>query len=109
MRAGQLDRRIALQRKTETASALGQPGEAWTTYATVWARKIEKSVRDVFTSDQMQANRSVVFRIRYRSGVSDTDTVLFEGQRFEVRGISEYGRRVALDLECEVYGSRSTV
>lgn len=109
MKAGELDRRISLASKTETKDALGQPKEAWSEYATVWARKMEKSVRDVFSSDQVQANRSVVFRIRYRSGVKDTDTVVFEGQRFQIRGISEYGRRVGLDLECEVYGARTTL
>ncbi|MEM6681808.1 MAG: phage head closure protein [Pseudomonadota bacterium] len=106
---GDLDRRITLQRKTETKNTLGQPTEAWSTYATVWAQKMEKSVRSVFTSDQMQANRNVIFRIRYRAGISDTDAVFFEGQRFQIRGISEYGRRVGLDLECEVYGARNTV
>jgi len=107
--AGKLDRLIELQRKTETKNSLGQPTETWSTYVKVSAQKMERSVRSVFASDQMQANRTVIFRIRYRSGVTDTDAVFFEGQRFEIRGISEVGRRVGLDLECEVYGARSTV
>lgn len=71
MRAGILDRRVTIQRKTVTQSPSGEPAEAWANLvlrrpASMWPVKGDER----FTSPEKVANEQIEFRVRYSADVS---------------------------------------
>jgi head-tail adaptor len=81
MRAGRLDRRIAVQRLTVTASGSGEPLETWTTIGGVarWASKSPVTGLERFGSQQLEAKEQVEFRLRWAgdlAGLQPTDRLI---------------------------------
>jgi SPP1 family predicted phage head-tail adaptor len=72
LNAGELDRRIAIQARAAGKDARGQPDGAWATVAKMWARPMPKSGREFFAASQMQAELGMMWRVRYRTDVSET-------------------------------------
>ena len=100
MKAGKLDRRITIERETETVDRYGTPSATWAPIVTVWAQRITQST-DEFLAAPGEATTAAVFRIRYRPDVRMTDRVVFEGEAFNIVETKEIGRRVGLELRCE--------
>lgn len=102
MRLGKLDRRITIQQKTVSRTALGDESESWATLAAVWAEVVPTSGREYFNaqSQQMTGSKYTRFRIRYLASASkDTELrVLYDDETYDIKHIAEVGRRVALDL-----------
>lgn len=72
MRSGSLDRRVTIQRKTETASDSGEPVETWENLvlrrsASMWPVRGDER----FGAPQEVASDQIEFRIRYSSDVAD--------------------------------------
>lgn len=71
MRAGTLDTRIALQRKTASYSASGEPTDTWSTLAERWA-SINPLIGDERNaSEQWVAREQTKFVLRWSSEVND--------------------------------------
>lgn len=102
MQAGPLDRRITIQTHTDTRDGAGEPVPAWTTLATVWANVLHLRGTEPFEGQQFNAQRVTVFTIRYRDDVDETMQVSFDGQTYDIEGISELGRRDGLELTTRV-------
>jgi SPP1 family predicted phage head-tail adaptor len=101
IRAGSMDRRIALRHRALASSdPNGQQKPSWpTTYATVWARKIEVSGREFVQAQTTDAQSTVRFEIRYRDDVVATDQVICDGKTYQlIAPPSEIGRREGLTL-----------
>jgi len=100
MRAGPLDRRLTLAHKTHGAQAAsGDYTITYTTYATVWGKKIELNGRETFVGGAKDAETAVRFEIRYRSDVVATDRVTLDGVVYELTAPpAELGRRRGLAL-----------
>src|SRR5262245_23046787 len=72
MRAGTLDRRIALQRKTVTQSPSGDPLETWATLIDNRPASVAGVAgSEQMGSDQIKARQQVEFRIRWSTNVAD--------------------------------------
>lgn len=72
MRAGRLDRRITIQRKTLAQSTSGQEVELWNTLvARRWANVSPVSGDERFSAPQYAAKEQVVFSIRWSGEVAD--------------------------------------
>ena len=105
MRAGNLDRRITLQRASVAQNGLGEEIETWADLATVWAEKIESRRLAKEQSDAGEARQALrrrTFRIRWSSGLADLnarDRVIFDGQACDILGVTELGRREGLEIE----------
>jgi SPP1 family predicted phage head-tail adaptor len=101
VRAGQLDRKIEIQRyapnRDETSGEI-VPG--WATLYTVWASKKQQSGREAIRAEQLVASQTVVFTIRYKD-VQPKDRVLFEGRYYDIKSINELGRKEGLELITE--------
>lgn len=96
---GQLDRRVLLQSRTDTADNLGQPIPTWATFATVWAAWSPTTGREQVGAAQLQSLQTGILRIRYRSDVDSTCRVVLDGVTFEIIAPpTEIGRRAYLDL-----------
>jgi head-tail adaptor len=71
MRAGTLDRRIALQRKSATPSESGEEQVTWATLAQRWANKTPVAGVERYGGQQLEAREQVEFRIRWDDSISD--------------------------------------
>lgn len=71
MRAGTLDRRIALQRQSSTPSDTGEEQVTWSTLAQRWANKSPVAGIERYGGQQLEAREQVEFRLRWDASVSD--------------------------------------
>lgn len=95
------DRRISLMHRTlAAANAQGEQVPSWSTYATVWAQKLDGAGREAFVAATVYADADFRFRIRYRSDILQTDRVLFEGISYDILTTSEIGRREGTEIFC---------
>lgn len=103
--AGELDRRITIQRNDNTRdSSFNSVVDNWVALATgVPARRIDRTQTEESAEGIRISRRVSGFRIRYRSDVTPKMRVLEGSRVFSITGITEYGRRVGLDLECEEF------
>lgn len=96
MDAGKLDRRLTLQQKSVSQSALGDLVETWSTVATVWARKLSSKGREFYSGGVPLGVDDAGFQIRYSvaaSGIDQTWRVQFEGHSYDVYSVDEVGRK----------------
>lgn len=107
MQAGRLDRRITLKTVTETQDTAGQVTRTLTDLATVWAEK-RTTGRELWRAQQVNAEVSAVYVIRYRSDVSpdmriyDTE----DGLDYDILAINEIGRREGLEIHAKAWNLR---
>lgn len=98
MRAGKLDRTITLQRKTEGKNQHHGSVTAWTDIATVRAEIVTQSASEFLTGFGEAEAGTIVFRIRYLAGITTADCVTYAGQAYDLKEITEIGRRRGLEL-----------
>ena len=105
--AGDLDRTIRIVQQTKVKAGNGQVTmEDGATIAQPRARRMEQRLSEVFSAGSDQSAGTVVFRIRWRDDVNSVDQIVIsDGQRFEIKAVMEFGRRVGLDLVCERLGA----
>ncbi|MFI0847875.1 head-tail adaptor protein [Mesorhizobium sp. IMUNJ 23232] len=100
--AGQFDRRITVQRATESRD----PGtnavlESWADHLVDVPAKVTQSAgREFLDSDKVTSERRAVFTVR---GVPATvlDRVIFEGQTFNISDVRPLFRNRFSELQCE--------
>lgn len=96
MRAGNLDRKISIERKADGKDAFGGDAGDWEKVADAWASF--KPMRD---TDRLQAGRIEVkaagwFTVRWGAALAHLDgvhSILMDGGRWEIIGFKEIGRR----------------
>lgn len=101
MRAGKLDRRIVLQRFTETRDEYNEPVQTWATLATRWASYEPLSDGEKFSASETAAEASARFVIRYSTAVRDLnpkDRLMFEGVTYQIIRVKEIGRREGIEI-----------
>ncbi|QRY66552.1 phage head closure protein [Ensifer sp. PDNC004] len=98
MRAGRLDRTIAIQRSTYEVDPAGTPQYTWTTIATVRAEIVQASTEEFMRSYGASDETLVIFRLRYIDGISNADRVVFEDQNHNIKEVKEIRRRRGLEL-----------
>lgn len=89
LRAGTLNTRLSLQRKTGK-DELGQPTNTWTEYAQVWGSVLQlKGVEKVAGGTSVDTASGSI-RIRYRTDVTNGDRVVAlsaDGQIFNINSV----------------------
>ena len=91
MKAGELDRRILIQRPVPVRNAHGEEITGWVDVASTWAKFERVSGTEEFQAEQRSARQQVRFTIRYRSGIEPTMTVVYDGERYEIEDVGEAG------------------
>lgn len=79
LRAGQLNRRITLQRQSTVQDSFGGPVRTWLNVATVWADIQPLTGRELESAQRMASEISHQITVRYQ--VSLTDTRVVSGYR----------------------------
>jgi SPP1 family predicted phage head-tail adaptor len=106
--AGNLDRRITLQRQTPSRDSVGGVVETWTDVATVWASVRSLSGKESAIAQQVQSQASLVVGIRWRNDISNAMRVQLEdGRSAQITWQQEIGRKERLNLYCEVVDARN--
>ncbi|WP_418885044.1 phage head closure protein [Aurantimonas endophytica] len=101
MDAGRMDRRITLERFTETRDAFNEPVQTWAPLATVWASKEDIRDGERWSAQEVGAEVTTRFRVRWSSVVADLnpkDRVQFDGRTYDIVAVKEIGRREGLEI-----------
>jgi len=89
--AGNLDRRIVVQRSTMTTNALGEDVESWSTFATLWAERSDISDGEKLAAGQVGAHLRSRFLVRSNSttkAITPSDRISYEGV-WSIHGLKE--------------------
>ncbi|WP_296580063.1 phage head closure protein [Xanthobacter sp.] len=98
MKAGQMDRRITIERGTEARDADGVLTTTWAPVATLWASLIQSSTSEFLQGSGLQGDTATIFRIRWLAGVTLLDRIRFDGVGYDIKEIKELGRRRGLEI-----------
>lgn len=101
MDAGGLNRRITITRRSGTVDAFNEPGDTWTTYATVWASVTPINDGERTRAGETLAQKASRFVIRYSTAtvsVSPLDRISFDGATYDINGVKEIAVRQYLEL-----------
>ena len=99
---GRMDRRITIEeRKPDDVDGSGSVSPNWTPVAEdIHAQVTRAPGREFLAGGASQDAGEIVFRIRWRSGITPTCRVLYEGAWYSVVGEPvEIGRRDRLDVK----------
>ena len=96
IRAGTLDRMIAVMRSDETIAANGEATRHWQTICTTKAQLVQADQSETVQPYGNTSDGTLIFRLRYRSAVRLSDRIVFEGNYYDIQAISEIGRRRGL-------------
>ena len=101
IKAGQLDRRIRLQRPVTARNEYGEEVVSFVDEITVAARLVPlPGSEDFVPSDGHSAKQPTIFEIRFRKNVGPKWRVVYNGSEYEVEDVAETGRREGLRLIC---------
>jgi len=98
MQAGQMDRRVVIESAGSTLDTFGESIETWSTFATVWASVRVNGGRESFDSDQVIAEGTTTFKIRYLSGMSERMRIVYNSANYDIQSIKELGRKEGLEI-----------
>lgn len=102
MNPGDLTQRISVERLQQGQDELGQPIEAWTTLASVWAAVEPQAGREFVGAGALQAELVVKVRIRWMAGLTSADRVLHDGKVYGITSVIDYrSARRELVLMCK--------
>src|SRR3989304_308704 len=99
--AGRLNKRVTLQSATIARDDNGQPIETFANVAEIWAAIDPIRGREYFAAQQVSADTTHRLTIRYRSGVSVQNRLLFGSRVVRIEGvINPPARSARLELMC---------
>jgi SPP1 family predicted phage head-tail adaptor len=93
--AGDLDVRITIRRATTAANAFNELIETWGDLVTVWAKRIDASAAESYRAQEVGAEITTRFIIRWSSDVDDVnpkDRVAFAGREYNITAVRNVGR-----------------
>jgi SPP1 family predicted phage head-tail adaptor len=93
MRAGTLRRRITIQSLGTASGGFGHPVRAWTDLVSTWGDIEPLSGRELEVARAVQAEVTHQVTIRYRTGLTDTMRVVYQGRYFNINSILDVGMR----------------
>jgi head-tail adaptor len=109
MKLGKLDRRISIQRKTDTRDAHGQPIPVWAQIGRQrWAAYYPVSGGERFISEQFVSRQQTEFQVQWAqdlASLSPLDRVVFpysatpaDSDIYDIMAVHEIGRREGLRI-----------
>lgn len=104
IRAGDLDRRVVVQRNGGALDAFGGVAQGWATLLTLWAMFRPISDGERWQSGRIEARAAARFTLRWSapaSGIRETDRIAHDGGVWAILGIKEVGRREFLEITAE--------
>lgn len=95
MTAGRMDQPITIERKTRVADGMGGFTETWVPDVHfIWAAAKAKTGREGRDEGRTNATFVVTFTIYTLADLSELDRVIWNGERYNIRGLLRQGDRV---------------
>lgn len=102
MSVGQLRDRLTLQSVTTTQDAYGAYTETWADIGTVWGRNVVRWGKESEYGHQTEGVQRYEFEVRYRSGITPKDRVVWDSRTFDIIAVRNLdGRKKYLQLITE--------
>lgn len=101
LNAGDLDRRIIIQRATSTRDEYNAEVQTWGNLASRAASYEPLTDGERAQASEISAAASARFRIRWSADLADLnpkDRLMFEGKVHDIEHVKEIGRRVGLEI-----------
>jgi SPP1 family predicted phage head-tail adaptor len=89
MEAGKLRHRITIEESTTVANNYGEPVETWATFAEVNASREDLSGRELYSAQQVHADVTTSFGLRYLTGVTASMRIVSDGLTYNIRSVSD--------------------
>ena len=93
--AGELDRRITIQRATVTLNEFNEPIETWGDLTTVWAKRRDASATESYRAQEVGAQITARFTICWSTtveSVTPSDRVSFDDRLYNITAVRDIGR-----------------
>jgi len=104
MRAGELNKRITLQKPVHTIDDFGEEDTTYSDMATVWAAIEWKGGRRYLEAAQLNAEVQGIIRIRYRSDMKPDWRIQYGNRYISILSIANVRERdVELQLNCKEF------
>lgn len=103
MRAGRLNTRVGILRKTRATNTFGEEIETWNTIATVWAEIVPLRGAERFAAMQTVAQIETKVRIRYRKGLTPLDRLYFWEKQHDIVDVVNLCQGVGWSRTTEIY------
>ena len=105
MTPGKMDRIISVYEATNTTDAYGSNVVTWVLLCKVWADRRELKGSEKWTAQQIVANISCKYLIRYRDDITPMHRIVDEsGREYDIHSVVELGRREGLELTVSARG-----
>lgn len=99
--AGKFNERVTLQSKVAARTGIGEEVVTWADVATVWAHVEPIRGREFFAAAQLQDATDHRVTIRYRTGVTRDQRVVWRSQPLDIVSVIDVNaRRENLELMC---------
>lgn len=102
--AGTMDRRIRIDRATESRDAFNDVVLAWSTLTTVAASWRPTTANERIAAQEVGGEAEDVFEIRYSavtSGVNPKDRLIYGGRTYDILAATEIGRREGIRIKAK--------
>lgn len=94
------DRRCQISRLVVTRDSDGGPVNTFSTYRTVWCRRVDRSGREFRASGALHSETTALFYVRYYDDIGAEDRIVCEGRTYEIISPPmEVGRRQGLMIQ----------
>ena len=93
MEPGRLDRRISILERSTATDAWNQNRDSYVFLFHAWAEVRDQGAKEREEADQRVTVNPKVFTIRYRSEVSTKHRISYDGDSYQITGITEIGRK----------------
>lgn len=87
LRSGDLRRQIVIQQRSTTKDTHGQESTSWSDVATTWAAIEPLNGRELLAAQAQQSETTHQVVIRYRTGITAANRVLYQGRVFNVLSV----------------------
>lgn len=102
LRAGQLNRRVTLQRRATGQDAAGQPVSTWQDVATVWASVLTQNGLESIKADRPVSQVKASIRIRWRTDIDAGMRAVLGATVYDIKAVlPDETKRQHVDLVCE--------
>ncbi len=99
MRVGLLDRRLTIQQKSIAQDGSGQAIETWTDLITVWGQIRPDRGSERFMARQIIGKAVMTFIVRFRTGITVLNRILFNDQIYDIHDVRIIGRKRMLEID----------
>ena len=101
MRSGPARSRIVVEEATETRDKYGAVDLTWATFGTYWAEVIFRGGGEALNTMREVTQADLVFRMRYRSTITEKMRVKYKTRYFDIVRIDNPGSK---NQVTEIYG-----